>query len=159
MKGRGRWLVWLAAFWLWTVGFGTAWAQPQAPQLACALTDGSGTALWMLQDANRTTKLTWPGGALTLESEEPIAALYLIWDKPPGAWTGQAGEQPLRGGEEGFIHEYIPLESPVRQLTLTLPEGALCCDVYAFGQGALPRGWRPSTAAKFTLSFPTQSTG
>lgn len=135
----------------------TAFADESAGVLPCTLTAENGTPVWQLSDQNRSTKLDWSGGTLTVESTEPITGLYLIWDRPPESWTGTAGSQTLSGGEYGFLHEYLPLESPVTRAELTLPEGSRCCDVYAFGAGELPRlgtavaasagGRRPAGAA------------
>ena len=92
MKNRYRWICLLTALVLvigcWPV---TAWAE-QAPEAVCTMTDKQGAVQWMLADSNRTTKIQWPGGALTVESETPFSALYVIWDQPPGNWTGQAAE-------------------------------------------------------------------
>ena len=109
----------------------TAFADESAGVLPCTLTAENGTPVWQLSDQNRSTKLDWSGGTLTVESTEPITGLYLIWDRPPESWTGTAGSQILSGGEYGFLHEYLPLESPVTRAELTLPEGSRCCDVYA----------------------------
>ena len=91
---------------------------------------------------------------------EPITGLYLIWDRPPESWTGTAGSQTLSGGEYGFLHEYLPLESPVTRAELTLPEGSRCCDVYAFGAGELPdwvQQWQPPLADADLLVLPTHA--
>lgn len=138
----------------------TAFADESAGVLPCTLTAENGTPVWQLSDQNRSTKLDWSGGTLTVESTEPITGLYLIWDRPPESWTGTAGSQTLSGGEYGFLHEYLPLESPVTRAELTLPEGSRCCDVYAFGAGGLPdwvQQWQPPLADADLLVLPTHA--
>ena len=76
-----------------------AFADESAGVLPCTLTAENGTPVWQLSDQNRSTKLDWSGGTLTVESTEPITGLYLIWDRPPESWTGTAGSQTLSGGE------------------------------------------------------------
>ena len=137
-----------------------AFADESAGVLPCTLTAENGTPVWQLSDQNRSTKLDWSGGTLTVESTEPITGLYLIWDRPPESWTGTAGSQSLSGGEYGFLHEYLPLESPVTRAELTLPEGSRCCDVYAFGAGELPdwvQQWQPPLADADLLVLPTHA--
>lgn len=137
-----------------------AFADESAGVLPCTLTAENGTPVWQLSDQNRSTKLDWSGGTLTVESTEPITGLYLIWDRPPESWTGTAGSQTLSGGEYGFLHEYLPLESPVTRAELTLPEGSRCCDVYAFGAGELPdwvQQWQPPLADADLLVLPTHA--
>ena len=160
MKNRYRWICLLTALVLvigcWPV---TAWAE-QAPEAVCTMTDEQGAVQWMLGDSNRTTKIQWPGGALTVESETPFSALYVIWDQPPGNWTGQAGETVITGGQYGFIHEYVPLEAPVTKAVLELPQGALCCDIYAFGEGEIPdwvQQWQPPLEDADLLLLPTHA--
>ena len=75
----------------------TAFADESAGVLPCTLTAENGTPVWQLSDQNRSTKLDWSGGTLTVESTEPITGLYLIWDRPPESWTGTAGSQTLSG--------------------------------------------------------------
>lgn len=138
----------------------TTFADESAGVLPCTLTAENGAPVWQLSDQNRSTKLDWSGGTLTVESTEPITGLYLIWDRPPESWTGTAGRQTLSGGEYGFLHEYLPLESPVTRAELTLPEGSRCCDVYAFGAGELPdwvQQWQPPLADADLLVLPTHA--
>ena len=159
MKSRNKWLALTAALLMATMGWSAAWGE-EAPQAACTLTDDQGTVQWMLGDGNRTTKLQWPGGTLRVESETPFSSLYLIWDQPPGEWTGQAGTEMISGGKNGFIHEYLSLAAPVTQALLELPEGALCCDVYAFGEGELPdwvQQWQPPLEDADLLLLPTHA--
>ena len=150
---------------LFFLGATYAKAEP-APQIAeaealdCTLLDDQGMPQWALGDANRTTKLQWPGGTLTVEAEEAFYGLYLIWDTPPGEWSGQAEGQSISGGKYGFIHEYIPLEAPAARAELTLPQGAICCDVYALGAGTPPdwvQQWEPPLEDADLLVLPTHA--
>lgn len=76
----------------------TAFADESAGVLPCTLTAENGTPVWQLSDQNRSTKLDWSGGTLTVESTEPITGLYLIWDRPPESWTALPAARPSRAG-------------------------------------------------------------
>jgi LmbE family N-acetylglucosaminyl deacetylase len=161
MKNKRKWAATLGALLFLLGGWRTARAEETTdPQVSCTITDGAGTSQWMLGDGNRTTKLQWQGGSLTVEGERDFSSLYIIWDRPPGRWQGEAGESSFSGGENGFIHEYVPLAAPVRQCVLELPEGAVCCDIYAFGEGELPdwvQRWEPPLEDADLLLLPTHA--
>lgn len=99
-------------------------------------TEGSASKL---QDNNFRTKLEFKsGGTVTLECEEDIYSLYVIWDNIPGVWRLQAESTPYSCGQHGFIHEYIRCRG-ASTLTIEVPEGATICDVRVFGKGKAPR--------------------
>ncbi len=161
MKSRLKCAVFLGAALFLFQGMCPAWAEETAnPQVSCTITDGAGTSQWMLGDGDRTTKLQWQGGSLTVEGEEDFSSLYIIWDRPPGPWQGEGEGISFSGGENGFIHEYVSLAGPVRQCVLELPAGAICCDIYAFGEGELPdwvQRWEPPLEDADLLLLPTHA--
>ena len=117
-----------------------------------------GAAADTLLDGDYETKRALPGGAvLSLSAEEEIGALYVIWDLPPGEWT--ADTQIC--GEDGFLHEFVTLASPARELTVTLPAaGATLCDIFAFSHGAPPdwvQQWLPPWEEADMLLLPTHA--
>ena len=71
-----------------------AFADESAGVLPCTLTAENGTPVWQLSDQNRSTKLDWSGGTLTVESTEPITGLYLIWDRLRRGIRRPAGVSP-----------------------------------------------------------------
>lgn len=96
------------------------------------------TALSKITDASYTSKIQMQtGDELTLSSDTPIGALYLIFDRPPAPYTVQNGETTIHCGENGFLHETIYIPNPQTELTIHLSESVLC-DVYAFSKGTLP---------------------
>ena len=131
-----------------------------AAQIAAQVTDDAGARYAVLEDGSRSTKLTLSGQRLTIRGEGEFCGLYLIWDRPPGQWSAQGEGVSLSGGEEGFLHEYLPLPAPCSALTLTAPEGAVCCDVYLFGEGTLPdwvQCWQPPLEDADLLLLPTHA--
>lgn len=97
---------------------------------------------------------------LEVRSSDGFAGLYLIFDRPV-QWTlvHQNGTREMRG-EQGFLHEYLPLDRPEYRMELVLPEGAVLCEVQAFGQGVLPgwvQVWRPPCEKADLLVLPTHA--
>ena len=132
----------------------------QAAQVAAQVTDDAGARYAVLEDGSRSTKITLSGQSLTIRGEGDFCGIYLIWDQPPGQWTAQGEGVSLSGGEEGFLHEYLPLPQRCDTLTLTAPAGAICCDIYLFGEGALPdwvQCWQPPLEDADLLLLPTHA--
>lgn len=97
---------------------------------------------------------------LELRSSEGFAGLYLIFDRPVSwEFIHQDGTAELRG-QSGFLHEYLPLQRPEYRVELALPGGAVLCEVWAFGQGALPgwvQVWQPPCERADLLVMPTHA--
>ncbi len=114
-----------------------------------------------LLDRNRSTSITLEAGdEFTIEAEG-AAFLYLIWDQPPAAGTVSAGGTSLPYGEYGFLHEALPLPDNSDEITIRAGDGSsLLCDVYLFGEGALPawvQQWQPYCDEADLLALPTHA--
>ncbi len=128
---------------------------------ACLITDDDNSTFGKLLDHDYSTMLRYSRGAsITVKSPEEIRGLYLIWNRPPGAWTLETAGETRTYGAEGFLHEFIPLEG-IRSLTITLPaEGAQLCDLCVFGEGDLPdwvQIWEPPLEKADMLVVSTHS--
>ncbi len=108
---------------------------------------GKGSVSKMRDGSTYTRESFLSGEKLTLSSPQEIHGLYVIWQKIYGSWELEAGSKVQRCGEMGYLHEYISLNTPARQLTLTLPDtNTEICEIYAFTQGELPdwvQVWEP----------------
>jgi len=105
------------------------------------LTLSDGRAAGVLLDRDYSTRLTFKGGgSIELSAPEVIHSLYVIWSLPPGEWT--AGDTEYQSfGSNGFVHEYVELTYPGREVVINLPvDGATINDIYAFTEG-YPPGW------------------
>lgn len=135
----------------------------EAPELFASVADGASGDVWMLTDSNRTTKRSFPSGAaLTVTLSEPAASLYLVWDAPPpeNGWILSAHGLPDEIRSTGFLHEYVPLSSPCRQLTVSWDGAATLCDIVVFGAGDTPdwvQVWRPAEGCADLLLLPTHA--
>jgi len=90
------------------------------------LTDDSVSTFYRIHEDETIT--------LSTENGELIESLYVIWNEPPEEW--KLGEQLC--GQNGYIHEYVKLDSPASELTINARQGAKLCDVYAFAAGPMP---------------------
>lgn len=79
----------------------------EAVQLTASITaDGDPT---FLIDGNVNTYLTFDANASVVVSAggEPIAGIYLQFDKPPDEWTCTGELGAVACGTFGFLHEYV----------------------------------------------------
>ena len=116
--------------------------EPQYAARPLALTaDTNAVAERALFDGNYHTDYTFPAGTvISLEADEDIAALYIVFGSYPGAWTLRCGESEQRCGLDGFLHECTALESPSRSVQICLgeDEDVLIRDIFAYTEGYLP---------------------
>lgn len=103
-----------------------------------SLTHSRNISLSKLTDRSYTSKIQMEvSDVLTLRAQEPIAALYLVFDRPPEPYTVVSGETVISCGTQSFLHETIYVPNPQTEISITLPASILC-DVYAFSAGTLP---------------------
>lgn len=95
----------------------------------------------LLNDKNRATKIKFSAGDQIIVSNDKksIYSVYVIWDTPASEWTLSYNNNSVKGGQNGFLHEYIELDSPANEITLTMPSSsATVCDIYTFTEGDKP---------------------
>ncbi|NLD35037.1 MAG: hypothetical protein GX653_09030 [Clostridiales bacterium] len=118
---------------------------------ASSFSPGTNKALRALTDRDYTTH--WAGsGALTIKADQPIHGLYLCWSLRPKGYTveGQAQggqwQSAATAAEQGFAHEYVPLDG--FDAVRLQPKGrARLAEVYVLGAGEVPpwvQRWRPT---------------
>ncbi len=133
----------------------------EASALTLSVSSGSGTDCGKLLDGSYDSSINFSAGeTLTISSLENISGLYLIWYQAPGSYTLNAGTETLSCGENGFIHEYIPLTTPQTSVTMSLPSGGRLCDIHAYSDGTLPADvqlWEPACENADFLVFSTHS--
>lgn len=104
-----------------------------------------------------------PGSAVTLtptEAGEKIAALYIVWAQIPDSWTLGWNGQNKTCGQNGYLHEYVPLEDSAEEVTITVQRPETICFIRAFGPGVLPgdvQVWEPSCEKADILVLPAHS--
>ncbi len=92
------------------------------------------------------------GDTITISADTPISSVYIIWDSPVSEWTldytpaspnsGTTSANPqtntLVCGQNGFLHEFVPLPSDSYSVTMNIKNDARICGIYAFSSGELP---------------------
>lgn len=115
-----------------------------------------------LTDNNFKTKIKFDdGGTVKIQSQdEKISYVYVIWDNPPGKWYLSEENIAYTHGHNGFIHEFIALNSPCDYVTVNVPVGKTLCDVRVFSKGDIPEDvqiWNPPHERADLLMLPTHS--
>ena len=136
--------------------------EPQfaAEQLALSVEEAEDASA-ALFDANYYTDFTFPAGTtLTLTAEKEISSLYIIFGTYPDSWTLSCRETVQNCGQEGFLHEYVELESPsgTVQISLSDEHEVMIRDIYAFTEGYLPtyvQTWQNLSGCADILIFST----
>jgi len=103
---------------------------------------------------------TWSGGYIALAAKyHKIGSVYIIWDRIPGEWVLLADGKEIVCGQNGFLHEYIELDTPADQVTIRAEVPV--CEVFAFDKGAdLPdwvQIWQPALERADLLLLPTHA--
>ncbi len=76
------------------------------------------------------------GSTVNISCGTPMGGLYIMWNKIPGEWSYTIDGSEHAAGENGFLHEYIELDSPTTEITVNIPQdGAQITDIYAFSEG------------------------
>lgn len=136
----------------------------EAPNLTarCVVTPSENAGeIWALNDGNRATSFrAGAGTSLKIAGESPFSGLYILWETPPAPWRlAEDGEETVYG-ENGFLHEFVALNAPRTEITLTLGEAPVICDMYLFGAGAPPewvQRWQPPCEDADMLLLPTHA--
>lgn len=135
--------------------------QYAAEQLTLTLDYPDPVASRNLLDEVYQSDYTLPAGTvLTLTADEEIASLYIVFGSYPGEWILRSGEDEQLCGQEGFLHEYVALDSPSKSVQICIPEDydVLVRDICAFTEGYLPNSvqtWQELKGGADILLFST----
>ncbi|MGN0507264.1 MAG: PIG-L deacetylase family protein [Lachnospiraceae bacterium] len=85
---------------------------------------------------------------ITASNDSCIYGIYISWGSQPVAWTLTTDSGNLSCGLDGFLHEYVSLESPSSSVMIQIPADSMYIDgIRIFGEGELPpdvQVWNPS---------------
>ena len=103
------------------------------------------------------------GTTITINSEEYIHGIYIIYEYTSKNGTLSNLEKSTAVGQNNFLHEYInvnELLGPSRELSLAYNDDVKIADIYVLSQGELPdfvEVWEPSCEVADLLLFSTHS--
>ena len=103
----------------------------------------------LTDDSHYTSVKFNQNDTITVSSKDgaPIHGLYVSWDSQPVAWVLTTDGGDISCGANGFLHEYIPLETPSASVTIHIPADSVRVDcIRIFSDGDLPHDvqvWNP----------------
>ncbi len=99
--------------------------------------------------------------SVSIDCEEDMYGLYIKWyHNPQTSYTISYGDVTLTCGEDGFLHEYIPLDIATKSLNINLTEDMRICEIAVLSKGDLPDSvqvWNPTATRPDILVFSTHA--
>ena len=94
----------------------------------------------MTDDSYYTSCSFSSGSSITISSDETFYGLYITWNQNVSAWTLEYNGSSVSCGNNGFLHEYIPIKDGTSSCVINLSADASICNIEAYSQGELPSG-------------------
>lgn len=134
-------------FFLFCFG-GIAFAEPEASFLNVKIAELTEDEVLDLTDGDYMTAYTADKFTLTLSSNKPITAIYIIWNTEPVEYV--IYEDDINSGRgstltDMIMHKLIKLQSPCDKVILDCYCGGSICDIYLFSDDNFPdfvQDWR-----------------
>ena len=132
-----------------------------ATALKVKVTNSNGKSTGELLDKNISTMISYASGdKITISSDTEMGGIYLIWGSPVVTYKVEYGEQEMTCGTNGFLHDYVAFDEPVKECTITVSDKVSLSDVYAYTEGVLPDSvqvWEPPLKEADILVFSTHA--
>ena len=133
----------------------------EASKVDVTLSATSGGDLSKLKDASTDSTVAFSASdEITVTSTQPMQGLYIKWKNPPTGWTLIVDGAETKCGENGFLHEYVELPTGCTSCILRMDNSISMCDLFAYGEGDLPRDvqrWEPALEKADFLVFSTHA--
>ncbi len=133
----------------------------EATSLSLTITNSNGKGTANLRDNKNNTKVTYAAGdTITVSSETEMAGLYLLFGDPAVSYQITAGGVNKSCGEYGFLHDYVELDTPVKECTIKFSADTSLCGLYAYSTGTLPDSvqvWQPPYEKADMVIFSTHA--
>lgn len=75
------------------------------------------------------------GSKIEVTSDKDLVSAYIVWSTAPSAWK----LNDTKTINDGFLHQYVKLDSPSKSFTMTLDEAQSICFIKAFADGEEPK--------------------
>ena len=133
----------------------------EASKLDITLSASAGGDMSKLKDASTDSTVAFSAGSeLTVTASQPMQGLYIKWKNPSKGWTLVVNGAETKCGENGFLHEYVELPAGTTSCVLRMDNDISMCDIFAYGDGDLPRDvqvWEPALEKADFLVFSTHA--
>lgn len=132
-----------------------------ATALSFTLNDSSEDTSLVTDSFYKTSVKYYANTSVNVKSEEDMYGIYIMWyHNPSQSYTISYEDTTIIGGSEGFLHEYIALDTPTKSLDINLTEDMRICEIEVFSKGELPSDvqvWNPSVDKADILVFSTHA--
>lgn len=132
-----------------------------ATAVKVSVKNSNGSGSGNLLDKNISTMVSYASGdTITITSESEMGGIYLIWGSPVVTYKVEYGETEQTCGTNGFLHDYVAFDTPVKECTITVSDKVSLSDVYAYTEGVLPSNvqvWEPPLKEADILVFSTHA--
>jgi len=135
------------------IPFSMAETEQEARRLTVTVSGSGYDSFAFLSDGNIRSHTTSASTAsITLEANEGMASLYLMFDLEPAPYTitDNASGKVLNAGQYEFLHEYVDLATGFgaapTSVTIQFPKAVRMSEIYAYSAGTLPSNvqvWQP----------------
>lgn len=78
------------------------------------------------------------GSSIKISSDETFYGLYITWNQNVSEWTLEYNGTTASCGNNGFLHEYIPIKEGTSSCVINMSAEAGICNIEAYSQGELP---------------------
>lgn len=115
--------------------------ETKAQELDGSYVKQTGTELTKLADDSNKTGYSFKSGdeiTVTATDGAAISGIYILWDSPVKEWTLKTAEGEILCGQNGFLHEYVPLENPQTEVVISLSGSVSICEISIFDGEELP---------------------
>lgn len=135
----------------------------EAEELASSCVKQTGTTLTKLSDDSNKTGYSFKSGdeiTVTANDGTAISGLYILWDSPVKEWTLKTADGEFVCGQNGFLHEYVPLENPQTEIVISLSGSVSICEISIFDGGELPQWvqiWQPPCEKADIMLIPSHA--
>lgn len=116
-----------------------------------------------IRDNAYATTLTIPqGGSVKIQTSEDVYGVYIKWHmREIPTWTLSSAGTDQTCGENGFLHEFVTVDNPSKEIVITASSGEMImCDVFVYSEGNPPEDvqvWNPQCEKADILLFSTHS--
>ena len=112
---------------------------PEATSLSISIQNSNGKGTDSLRDKKYSTRVIYNANdTVSITSETEMAGIYLIWGSPVVPYTVKAGGNEKSCGQNGYLHDYIAFDTPVKECTVSISGETSLCEIYAYSSGELP---------------------
>lgn len=111
------------------------------------ITASNGKNASVLSDSSYRTALSLTcGDSITITSSSEFKSLYIEWNSPVSIWILTVNGKAISCGKNGFLHEYIELETASASAVITVFSDMSVSGIRAYTDGAAPSDvqiWNP----------------